>query len=62
MPYMQNVVSFMENAEIRQRIKIMVGGAPVSDDYASDIGADGYAADAVSAAEMAKELLGIEVA
>ncbi len=62
MPYMETVVSFMADAEIRQRIKIMVGGAPVSDDYASDIGADGYAADAVSAAEMAKELLGIEVA
>jgi len=42
---------------IRNRVKIMVGGAPVTEAFAREIGADGYAADAGSAVKMAKALL-----
>jgi 5-methyltetrahydrofolate--homocysteine methyltransferase len=38
-------------------VKIMVGGAPVTQNFADEIGADGYAPDAASAAELAKELV-----
>ena len=40
-------------------MKIIVGGAPVNEKYANDIGADSYAPDAASAVELAKDLLGI---
>ena len=42
---------------IRDRVKIMIGGAPVTQKYCTEIGADGYTSDAVSAAEMALELV-----
>ncbi|TKJ45832.1 hypothetical protein CEE34_09605 [Candidatus Aerophobetes bacterium Ae_b3a] len=40
-------------------LKVMIGGAPLTQSYADEIGADGYAPDAASAADKAKELLGI---
>ena len=58
MVYMRTVVQKMKEAGL-DRVKICVGGAPVSADYAKDIGADGYAADAASAVELFKKLLGI---
>lgn len=45
--------------EMRNRVKIYVGGAPVTEEFARDIGADGYASDAGSAVKMIKEHLGI---
>jgi 5-methyltetrahydrofolate--homocysteine methyltransferase len=42
---------------MRKQVKIMVGGAPLTDAYAKQIGADGYAADASSAARVAKTLI-----
>lgn len=42
---------------IRDKVKVMVGGAPVTQSYADEIGADGYAKDAASAAEMAKNFV-----
>ncbi len=51
-----NMDSFIE-AGVRDSVKVMVGGAPVTRDYAMDIGADGYAKDASSAAREAKLLL-----
>ena len=39
--------------------KVMIGGAPVTQSYADEIGADGYAPDAASAVDKAKELLGV---
>ncbi|HEY7598318.1 MAG TPA: cobalamin-dependent protein, partial [Candidatus Limnocylindrales bacterium] len=59
MIYMRTVVQKMKEAGLGD-VKICVGGAPISADYAQEIGADGYAADAASAVELFKRLLGIE--
>jgi 5-methyltetrahydrofolate--homocysteine methyltransferase len=56
MIYMRTVVRAMKDAGLGQ-VKICVGGAPVSAEYAREIGADGYAADAASAVELFKRLL-----
>ena len=57
MPYMQSVISTLQEAGLRGRVKVMVGGAPVNEKYAHEIGADGYAPDAAAAAVCAKKLL-----
>jgi 5-methyltetrahydrofolate--homocysteine methyltransferase len=61
MVYMRTVVQKVKEAGLGH-VKICVGGAPVSADYARDIGADGYAADAASAVELFKRLIGERVA
>ena len=53
MPVMAEIVKAAETAGIRDQVKIMIGGAPVSDDYRAAIGADSYTADAASAADQA---------
>ena len=53
MGVMEEVVKAAEAAGIRDKVKIMVGGAPVSEDFAKKIGADAYTADAATAADMA---------
>ncbi|MDR2687796.1 MAG: cobalamin-dependent protein, partial [Oscillospiraceae bacterium] len=50
----KNVIEALEAAGLREQVKIMVGGAPVTQAFCDEIGADAYAADAASAAEMAK--------
>lgn len=57
MPVMGEVVKAAEAAGIRDKVKIMVGGAPVTEDYALSIKADAYTSDATSAADTAIELL-----
>jgi len=57
MPRMENIISSLREAGLRDQVKVMIGGAPVTDKYATDIGADGYAPDAASAAWRAKELI-----
>jgi len=57
MPYMKNVILSLKDAGLRDRVKVIIGGAPVTEKYAADIGADGYAPDAASAALCAKELI-----
>jgi 5-methyltetrahydrofolate--homocysteine methyltransferase len=57
MPRMENIISSLREAGLRDQVKVMIGGAPVTDKYATDIGADGYAPDAASAASRAKELI-----
>ena len=59
MPAMKTVIDALLEAGIRDQVKVMVGGAPVTQAYADQIGADGYAADASGAARKAKELLGV---
>lgn len=54
----ENIKAFKE-AGIRDQVKIMVGGAPVTQKFADEVGADGYAPDAASAVDKAKELLGL---
>ena len=57
MPQMKDVVAAFKSAGAD--VKTMIGGAPVTQNYADEIGADGYAPDAASAADLAKELLGV---
>jgi len=59
MPAMPKTIDALREAGLRDRIKIMIGGAPVTEDYALDIQADSYGADAGSAVIKAKHLLGI---
>ena len=56
MEVMADIVKCAEDAGIRDRVKIMVGGAPVTEEYCTKIGADRYTLDAASAAEAAVEL------
>ena len=57
---MKDVVKAAQEAGLDGKVKIMIGGAPLTQSYADEIGADGYAPDAASAADKAKELLGIK--
>ena len=58
MGYMKEVIDALEAAGIRDRVKVMVGGAPVTQGFADEIGADGYSDNANSAVTVAKQLLG----
>ena len=58
MGYMKDVIDALEAAGIRQQVKVMVGGAPVTQGFADEIGADGYSDNANSAVTVAKQLLG----
>jgi 5-methyltetrahydrofolate--homocysteine methyltransferase len=57
MQAMQPVISMIENSGTRQQVKVIVGGAPLTEEYARSIGADGYAPDASRAVKLAKSLL-----
>ena len=57
-PSMPRTIQALEEAGLRGRVKVMVGGAPVTQEFADEIGADGYAPDAASAVRVAKSLLG----
>jgi 5-methyltetrahydrofolate--homocysteine methyltransferase len=59
MPSMPQTIKALEEAGIRNKVKVMIGGAPVTAKYAQEIKADCYAADAGSAVNEAKKLLGI---
>ena len=59
MTYMQEVINAMEAAGIRHQVKVMIGGAPVSQGFADEIGADGYSDNANTAVAVAKELMGL---
>lgn len=59
MPQMRNTIAALEEAGLRSNLAVMVGGAPVTDAFAGEIGADIYAADASTAARRAKAWLGI---
>jgi corrinoid protein of di/trimethylamine methyltransferase len=56
MPEMQKVIEALEEAGLRNRIKVIVGGAPIDQRFADKIGADGFGADAVEAVQLAREL------
>ena len=53
---MKDAVEALKAAGIADKVKIMVGGAPIMQEFCDEIGADAYTADAASAAEKAKEL------
>jgi len=58
-PYQETVIKRLVAAGLRDKIKIMVGGAPVTPEWADKIGADGYANNAPEAVEIAKKLVGV---
>jgi 5-methyltetrahydrofolate--homocysteine methyltransferase len=59
MPQQATTIEAISAAGLRDQVKIMVGGAPVTQAYSDSIGADGYSADAASAADLAKQFVGL---
>jgi len=59
LPAMEATVQAVRRAGLEGKVRVMVGGAPVTDEFASEIGADGYGADALSAVSVARRLLGL---
>jgi 5-methyltetrahydrofolate--homocysteine methyltransferase len=58
LPHMSETIALLKDEGLRESVKVMVGGAPVTEAYAAEIGADGYGANAGMAVERAKELVG----
>ena len=58
LPHMSETIALLKDEGLRDSVKVMVGGAPVTAAYAEEIGADGYGANAGMAVERAKELVG----
>ena len=56
----RDVIEALDDMGLRPQVKVMVGGAPVTEDWVNDIGADGYSADAVGAVATARKLMGVE--
>ncbi len=57
---MGDTVKALESAEIRQAVKVVVGGAPINQQFSDDTGADGYAQDAGEAVDLVKRLVGVD--
>ena len=55
---MKATIEAIAGAGLRSQVKIIIGGAPVSQSYADEIGADGYSRDAVLAVDKVKQLMG----
>jgi 5-methyltetrahydrofolate--homocysteine methyltransferase len=56
MTHMPDVIEALEEEGVREQVDVAIGGAPVSQDYADEIGADGYAADAAAAVNLVKDM------
>ena len=54
---MAEVIKALEDTGLRDKVKVMIGGAPITQDYAEQIGADSYAPDAASASDLAKKII-----
>ncbi|HIY14778.1 MAG TPA: corrinoid protein [Candidatus Alistipes cottocaccae] len=59
MTYMKEVIDALRASDLAGKVKTLVGGAPVSEDFARSIGADGYSSNANNAVQMARQLLGL---
>lgn len=59
MPEQRKIIEALKEAGLREQVKVMVGGAPVTHAWAERIGADGYAEDAITAVTVARKLVGI---
>lgn len=57
MPEMRKVIEALEEAGLRNQLKVIVGGAPIDQRFADEIGADGFGADAVEAVQLAREIV-----
>jgi 5-methyltetrahydrofolate--homocysteine methyltransferase len=58
MTMQKETIDALKSAGLRDKVKVMVGGAPVTQDYADEIGADAYTPDAASAAEVCRAFYG----
>ncbi len=58
---MEHTIKALEEAGLRDQVRIMIGGAPVTQSFADQIGADGYASNAASAADLARRFVGVTV-
>ncbi|MGQ9588985.1 MAG: corrinoid protein [Planctomycetota bacterium] len=59
MPAMKTTIAALERAGVRGGVKVMIGGAPITQEYADEIGADGYGENARSAVVLARKLVGV---
>ena len=59
MPNMKATIDALKDAGVRENVKVMIGGAPITQAFADEIGADGYSSDAASASQLAKKLIGV---
>lgn len=57
MPSMKNTIEALKQAGVREKVKVMVGGAPVTQQFASEIGADGYSDNASAAVHLARQFV-----
>ena len=57
MPVMRNTIEALQDVDLQEKVKVIVGGAPLSLEYANKIGADGYARDAARAVDKVRELI-----
>jgi 5-methyltetrahydrofolate--homocysteine methyltransferase len=57
MPEMENTIEALEDLGVREDVKVIIGGAPVTNSHAEKIGADGFASDASRAVKMAQALM-----
>ena len=55
---MRDVVKGLEQKKLRNKVKVIIGGAPANNDFAKKIGADGYGEDASAAVSLVEELIG----
>jgi len=60
LPAQRDVIEALKKAGLREKVKILVGGAPATAKWAEEAGADGYGEDAIEAVKVAKELLGVK--
>ena len=60
MPYQREVIDDLSSMGLREKFKVMIGGGPVTKEYADKIGADAYGRDAIEAVDVAKKLLAVE--
>jgi 5-methyltetrahydrofolate--homocysteine methyltransferase len=58
MPSMKDTMAALNAAGVRAKVKVMIGGAPITDAYAKEIGADGYSDNASAAVQLARRLVG----
>jgi 5-methyltetrahydrofolate--homocysteine methyltransferase len=58
MPSMKTTIEALRAAGLRERVKVLIGGAPVTEEYAAQIGADGYGTSAATAVPLARRVLG----
>jgi len=55
----RDVIEALDDAGLKSKVKVMVGGAPVTRSWATEIGAEGYSEDAIGAVAVAKQLMGL---